>query len=385
VNHGPSLHALFDRWLDPILAAIFFLAAVCTILIGSHGHRGGITLESARVAMMAVPLCWRRKASLPVSFVVLASTALPSLPDAGDTVALLLVVALLPYSVAAYTADRFAVAGMVGYVAALGAIDIAVESGSRSLLFGVACCLGSYAVGRGMRSHRMLAAELASEVAHTVVEGRSRELLVLAEERTRIARELNALVAGTVTSMVVESQMARRLLDRDPVGAQQSIASLTSTGRQAMGELRRMLGVLRREEDPLELGPLPGFGQIHALIERERQAPRRVDLRVEGDPVPVAPSTELCLYRALEEAFAASSGESAEPIEVVVRFATSSVELDMRVASADSPPWPTAAMRERVAACGGEIEVGRAGQGCTHLRIRAPAADEGALAWSFVS
>ena len=122
-------------------------------------------------------------------------------------------------------------------------------------------------------------------------------MLVIAEQRTRIARELQALVANSVSAMIVQTQAAQRLLVEAPRDADAAMVIIEDTGRQALAEMRRILGVLRRDDDKPELSPAPGVGQIPALIERVRRSHPLVALHVEGEPGPLPASVDLGIYR----------------------------------------------------------------------------------------
>jgi glucose-6-phosphate-specific signal transduction histidine kinase len=205
-----------------------------------------------------------------------------------------------------------------------------------------------------------------------VAERESRELLAVADERTRIARELHAMVAGRITAMVVQTGAAQRLLRDDLDRADEAMAAVEAAGRQTLAEMRRILGVLRHPDQAAELAPQPGVGQIHRLLEQARADHRNVEFEVDGEPGPLAASADLGLYRILEEALA-----TAGPGDIKVRlgFAQQDVDLQVLADGAVDQAWPTLGMRERVAFCGGELE---AGEG--RLRVRLPRGFEEAAA-----
>jgi hypothetical protein len=171
--------------------------------------------------------------------------------------------------------------------------------------------------------------------------------------------------------MVVQTEAAQQLLDQDLDRADAAMAAVEEAGRQALSEMRRILGVLRRVDEAAELLPQPGVGQIHELVERVREQHRQVELEVDGDPGPLPASIDLGVYRILEEALA-STGVG--PVEVRLTFAERDLELDVTSHSTPVASWPTLAMRERVALCDGELE---ADEG--RLRVRLPRAFEQVL------
>jgi signal transduction histidine kinase len=172
--------------------------------------------------------------------------------------------------------------------------------------------------------------------------------------------------------MVVQTEAAQQLLDEDLDRADAAMAAVEEAGRQALSEMRRILGVLRRAGEGPERAPQPGVGQIHALVERAREQHREVELEVDGDPGPLPASIDLGVYRILAEALANSG---AAPVEVRLTFTERDVELDVSAHGAPAASWPTLAMRERVALCDGELE---ADEG--RLRVRLPRAFKEVLA-----
>ena len=138
-------------------------------------------------------------------------------------------------------------------------------------------------------------------------EREDRERLAVVDERTRIARELQAAVAHTLSTMVVQSEDAERLLDTDRAQADAAMAMIERTGRQALDEMRRILGVLRDPEQEVDLVPQPAVGQLYELIEAARATGRRVELHIEGAPRPLSASVDLAVYRIVQEALASTS------------------------------------------------------------------------------
>ena len=116
-----------------------------------------------------------------------------------------------------------------------------------------------------------------------------REAAAVLGERTRIARELHDVVAHDVSVMLVQAAAAKRTVPADPERARAAIAAVEETGREALGELRRLLGVLRRGDEELALAPQPSLERIGALVERMRAAGLPVELEVAGEPVHLPP------------------------------------------------------------------------------------------------
>ena len=109
-------------------------------------------------------------------------------------------------------------------------------------------------------------------------EALQRERVAVGEERARIARELHDVVAHSVGGMVAQAQGARRMLDRDPERAREALEAIERTGRNALDEMRRSLGVLRRSDADVPLAPQPGMDGLANLLEEARASGLRVEL-----------------------------------------------------------------------------------------------------------
>jgi signal transduction histidine kinase len=147
------------------------------------------------------------------------------------------------------------------------------------------------------------------------------------------------------------------MLDHSPEAADKAMLAIEDTGREALSEMRRILGVLRRSGDDVpELAPQPGVGQLHTLVESARTSGGSVELHVEGEPGPLPFAVDLAVYRILEEALA-DAPESTGKLAVSLRFAEQLVELQIGCERVGSSSWPTVGMNERVASCDGRLRV----------------------------
>ena len=375
-------------WVDPILAAVFLFACEVETLIdlhneGSHRH-WPLAADVAIIAGLAVPIAWRRRAPLACASVVMVCVfALTvSLNDVRNVTTPQLVLFIVPYSVAAYSSRARAVLGLAICIIAIAAANL-VEPGlssASSWVFSLGIStVPSWVTGRILRARRALAAELRRTNERIIAEQHGREMLAITEQRTRIARELQALVANSVSAMIVQTQAAQRLLIEVPDDADRAMAVIEDTGRQALVEMRRILGVLRRADDKPDLVPTPGVGQIPALVERARQAQRLVTLHVNGEPGPLPASVDLGVYRILEDALA-SADDSDGPIDIVLHFGADNVELDLTSHGVPRLDWPSIAVRERVALCQGVVDVDILPGTGERLVVKLPRVFEGAFA-----
>jgi signal transduction histidine kinase len=328
-------------------------------------HAGGLAVATAAVA-------WRRRAPLASASTSMLAVALVVGTWQQTTMlnAPQLVLFLAPYGVAAFAPLRRAVLGLVVILAAVATVNLVGPDQVSSWVFTIGAVTGSWAVGRVLRTRRELAAELERTMARLDSERHSRELLVLAEERTRIAQELQALVAQSVSSMIVQAQGARQLVSIGAHDADEAMATVEATGREALTEMRRILGVLRHHDQPLDLAPQPGVGQISTLVEDARRSHTEVTLEVKGVPGPLPASVDLGIYRMLEEAL-----DGLEQATVVVTFGPNEVSLEV-TSPGPNLRWPTMSMRERVALCHGRTDIVHVAEGGECLVTRLPRAFE---------
>ena len=376
------------RWIDPILAALFLLACVAETLVDLHGDNARLHWPLAAnlliIAGLTVPIAWRRRAPLACASIVMVCvfvlTVTPN--DVHNVSTPQLVLFIAPYSVAAYSPRNRALLGLVICVAAVAAGNLLAPGGpgGSSWVFGIGISIApSWVIGRTLRARRTLSAELRRTNERIIAEQHGREMLAIAEQRTRIARELQALVANSVSVMIVQTQAAQRLLVEMPGDADAAMAMIEDTGRQALVEMRRILGVLRHADDKPDLSPAPGVGQIPALVERARQARRLVTLHVDGEPGPLPASVDLGVYRILEDALA-SAGDTAGSFDVVLHFGSDDIALNVTSVGAPRLDWPSIAVRERVALCQGVVGVDIIPGTGERLVVRLPRVFEGAFA-----
>ena len=131
--------------------------------------------------------------------------------------------------------------------------------------------------------------------------------------------------------MVVQAEAVPRVLAAgDTARASESLAVIEETGRDALMEMRRLLGVLRREGEQAALAPQPGLGRLEALVERRRERGLEIELHVEGDRRDLPPGVDLTAYRVVEDALDAALEQGADEVRVLVRYRDGEVELEVR-------------------------------------------------------
>ncbi|PAZ13468.1 histidine kinase [Streptomyces sp. SA15] len=289
----------FTRWpraADAVLAAALFLwVALLEEAAGDSmavRPATGIFHPALLLSMVAgATLYVRRTRPVAVAYVVLAMWA-PTLGSSYSTLGVLVIVAL--YSVGRHADDqRWGPLAVVAAVAGL-VIDGLLLNTPSGDLFGALVMSGAWYLGRRLR--------LRAERKARLVEDRAAEARrIVTEERTHIARELHDVVAHRVSMMTVQAGAARMVAAEDPQGALEAMAAVEEAGRQALDELRHLLGVLRPDSERDGLGPQPGLADLPRLVAEVREAGLDVSV-TNGIRGPVPARVDLSAYRIVQEA-----------------------------------------------------------------------------------
>jgi signal transduction histidine kinase len=169
---------------------------------------------------------------------------------------------------------------------------------------------------------------LAERAARLEVERDQQAAIGAALERTRIARELHDIVAHSLSVVITLADAASVASESDPAQAAQAMHHASAVGRQALLDMRTMIGVLRTEDVGLELGPQPDIAQLDQLFDRVRATGLEVEMDVVGEPFVLGPATELSVYRILQEALTNTiKHASASHVRVALRYSRPVVEL----------------------------------------------------------
>jgi len=384
-----TLASLDPRLVDGGLAVV--LAAGATTQILREGPQQPLAIVSTLGT--GLPLAWRRR--LPLGM-YLAQIAF-AIVGARQPVTISLFATFIGlYSVAVYARWRWA-APLIVAVGALVLLLLVPESSptvpswAMELVGGLAIWLAGHTV----RENQARADVLAERAQRLERERALTTQLALADERQRIARELHDVVAHNVSVMVVQTGAARTVLSKRPERASEALLQVEASGREALDELRRLLGVLA-EADPSDaptlagphgvsrdavgaLAPQPGLGQLDTLAERVSSAGVPVAVRIEGERRQLPPGLELCAYRIVQEALTnALKYAHGARAEVTVAFREHELQLEVldgggaTLASASGSGRGLLGMRERVAAYGGELEAGHRPDGGFAVRARLP-------------
>ena len=387
-----------ERIQDGALAIA--LAAVNVLsLLPYRGQLHPLWLALTLVVVQAVPLTWRRSWPVPVMIVIGAARV------AYDQIGFGFAPFPLGPAIAFYTViDRsHPVWRWVTCALTAAGISISLASPGHSEpydgIFQALIFFTAWAAGTLSRAKRASLQAAQSRADRAEAELDLQASRAAERERTRIARELHDVVAHHVSLMAVQAEAATSLLPGRPEQARRSVEIIGDTARQALTELRRLLGVLRSPSERLETAPSASLGDLGEVLDQVRGAGLAVDLEVVGTPGPLAPGVDLTAYRIVQEALTntirhaqasrAAVTLSYEPGYITVRVADSGPgggpppgENGSAAAagpgSARRVPLPAGAglglagIAERVASCGGNLTVGPTPAGGFAVTARLP-------------
>jgi signal transduction histidine kinase len=331
---------------------------------------------AAYVALAAASgaLYWRRSRPLIVLGVTLAASALSLVGVDMELVGVSMMVAL--YSVGRYVDDdrwNYVALGCVFAFVGLSSLD---GSTAPEIAFGIVLTFVVWYVGRRVQHRGERALQLERER-----EAESRR--AIAEERTRIARELHDVVAHQVSLMTVQAGAAKTVVAEDPEGAQRAMEAVEVAGRQALGELRHLLDVLRPEVEGDGLRPQPGLADVPRLVGQFQQAGLNVSLAMDGVRTDLPAGVDLSAYRIVQEALTNVLKHAGTAARAEVRLATDGDDVAIEVL--DDGHGHTIlpgsgrgilGMRERAQSLGGTLEAGPRPDGGFRVVARLPIGEE---------
>jgi signal transduction histidine kinase len=369
------------RLVDAVLA--LFLA-----LAGVGGGIPGLGLRLPLCALMVVPVVFRRRNPLAAFGVATVSGAIQVLAGVGPLGSDLAILVLL-YTVAAYRPRRESVAALiiciVGAVLAVNIWPVLAAQNRVDRLFVGAVAFGGLALtawilGDSMRYRRAYYAALEDRAARLEAERDAQAKVAAAAERARIARELHDVIAHNVSVMVVQADGAGYVLRSDPDRAAAAIAAISRTGRQALTEMRRLLGLLRAGDEAATLAPVPGLAQLRELLDQARTAGLSVSFSLEGVPRPLPEGAELAAYRVVQESLTNTRkhGGLAAAAAVTLRYEADDLVVQVTddglgaAAVTDGAGHGLTGMRERIEVYGGTIQSGPLPTGGYQVMARLP-------------
>jgi signal transduction histidine kinase len=365
---------------DALIASLLTTASLIGLLVHLHVDlpEGGTdvvkapldTLGIVLALLQTVPLVWRRVA--PVLVLAVCSVAmflffflgyLPSFASFGFLLAL--------YSVAAHRDRRISIPAALGSAfVVLMILFSSREPLELDALFAQSLVVGSvWFIGDGLRTKRSQVTSLEDRATRFEREREEAAQQAVAEERRLIARELHDMVAHNVSVIVAQSTAAQRVFDTSPEEGRVALRSIEGSGREALVEMRRLLGLLRTADDrPDVRDPQRGLDDIGGLLSQVREAGLHVHLSVEGTRRPLPAGLDLSAFRIVQEALT-NVLKHAGPATATVRIRYERTGLHLTISDdgsglVDRDPDPLRAryghlgMRERVALFGGSLRVG---------------------------
>jgi signal transduction histidine kinase len=371
---GARVQALPPGRADLLLAGAFLLETQVELSF-LDASAGTVLAVRALTVVMAFGVAARRRAPLVAATLVFA--ALTVMEQFGSSVNTSLIgpftsAFIVSYSIGANLEGHRLIAGvawLVALVTAMAILDPTSDDGLNLIWGWLVIVAAPVLAGRLLRDRARLARSLRAAASEDDAEAWAAQ--AVAQERSRIAAELHEVVARALRRMVVDADGAAALVDAEPARAPLAFAAVEQTGRDALAEIRRLLGVLRREDDELALAPQPTLAHVADLVRRATAAGLPVVLHVEGEAVPLAAGADLTAYRVVQEALAGAVREgAAASARVTVSYGPDAVDLE--VADDGSARPAPLGIAERVALYGGELRTTTARDGGQTLRARLP-------------
>jgi signal transduction histidine kinase len=350
------------------------LIALVLLALAVAGARTGEARAFA--AALVIPLALRRRAAFAVfcAIAVVAFAQWLAEVNVWADVALLIAV----YTVAVQEPRGRVIAACA--VLEVGIVLAVVRSTDANVVPAVVLLTGiataAVVLGLNVRIRHAYTAALEERAAQLERERDQRGRLAAASERARIAREMHDIVAHNLSVMVALADGAGFMAGRDPERSAGAMQQVSRTGRHALAEMRRLLGVLR-DDDATALAPAPGLADLDALLEQVRAAGLAATLETSGKPIALGAGAELTVYRLVQEALTNTLKHAGPDACAIVRLHYEADGVEVEVVDDGRGParisgdgQGLAGMRERTAAYGGELEAGPAPGGGWRVRAR---------------
>lgn len=383
---GSRPAAVVRTWALPL--ALGVAAAVEALLspevIGDPG------LSAVFAAAMALSLVWRADRPLAALGGTLGVFSVQEIWGSGtlsEAVTPFVILIVGMYSAASRLRGAGLAGAAVGSCLAIGG-TIVIDAGgpdADSLIYALVVVGAAFVTGRLVGQRTREAGRLADEKAFLVAEREQREREAVARERMRIAHELHDLITHRVSAMVLQASTERRIIERggktsDPAPLAAVLESIETLGREAMTELRQLLGALFHD-GASPRNPQPGTDDLKTLVAQTSRADVTADLEVNGQWRRLTPALEVSLYRLAQEALSnAMRHAPGSAVRVVVDYQPDAVELTVASTAGirTGPRDPglglgIPGMRERARQFGGSLETEASSDGGFVVRVRLPA------------
>ena len=352
------------RWPSVLWDVAPVVALLVIGVVTAEQERGRIV--SAQLLILA-PLLVRRLWPIAVLLLVGVLAGLTSM-DSPTPVIQVGSVALASYTAGDLSADRLRGALTVLFVAAMISLALLIQDADAPPAIAVpfVVLVPAWLAGDVVRQRRLDAIARVEASERALREAEDRIRVAVAEERQAMARELHDVVAHGVSVMLIQAGAARQVVDQSPEQAKEALLTVEATGREAMVELRRLLGVLDEEGEGAGVAPQPGVDQIGVLLDRVREAGLPAELEVAGTPRPLPPSLDVTVYRIVQEGLT-NALRYARRAATLVRLTWEPAQLRIEILD-DGPVSPVdggdgagrglIGMQERASRAGGRLEAG---------------------------
>jgi signal transduction histidine kinase len=379
-----------SRFALPGLAAALLVGLLVELSVLDGVEHRAVVLALGAVAGLALLLVqprWPFAGPLLATAAIAAAAAID--PEGIENAATpFFAILLAAWCFGAYNPPRLALVGLGTLLAATTFVSLSFpDFAATDILWIGGFVTAGWLAGFAVRHQAGQTQRLRELAARLKEQQEERAEEAVEAERARIARELHDVVAHHVSVMTVQAGAVRRLLTPDQERQREALLSVEETGRKALTEMRRLLGVLKENggDQRAPLAPQPGMATLDTLLGQVREAGLPVEMRTEGRPVELPPGIDLSAYRIVQEALT-NALKYAGPARawVVVRYGDGDLELKIAndggtdAREADGGGRGLVGMRERVAVYGGELESGPRPGGGFAVRARLPIGTEAA-------
>ena len=373
------------RVIDGLVAAALLLFMIVSIASkpASSGQHANDPLAYLLAVGLTVPYVAHRRYPVPALTVVLGTLLIYSAIGYAAFPGVSAFVLL--FAIALHSGRTLAVIAFVATAAVLVIASLLQPAGVVQRADAVSIALATlvaWLAGENLRQRRNRWAALRerNELLEREREERARQAVV--EERLRIARELHDVVAHAMSVIAVQAGVGHHVAETQPMEAQRSLAAIETTSRQALTEMRRLLGVLRQDGQPRsEITPAPGLHDVPALLSHVAGGGLTAHLQIQGAPLRVPPGLDLTAYRIVQEALTNAIKHGGPRADVTLAYTAESISVEVvNDASAQrgrgphvvTPGHGLIGMRERVAVFGGEFSASPRPGGGFRIAARLP-------------
>lgn len=365
-------------------------AAFCTVAMQIEVWFAGYATHRPLLAMIGllatVPIAFR--CAYPLAAYLVTWLAVfgivqltPQFDDQSVIFVLVFVFALYSFGANARGRQAWAAAVLIPFAITAFVTDDGDPFHWGDIVFASLIIGGPWAAGLTIRLRRQSERSLTLRAVELERDQEAHARAAVADERARIARELHDVVAHAISVVVVQSRGGRKVLDRDPEAARTAFDSIERTGEQALGEMRRLLGMLR-DDDGQSRAPQPSLERLETLADEMRAAGLPVELEVEGTPNGIPPGVDVSGYRIVQEALTNVLKHAGPTVaHVGVRFSPDAVAIDVVDDGRGAVTGPGTGngllgIKERVAVVGGEVDAGPRPDGGFAIHARLPYRDD---------